>query len=310
MPRIRVIKPGLQTTIQDGGRRGYEHLGVMIGGWLDDYAAKWANRLLGNDDEAALLEITLLGPELVAEDSGWAALAGADLGASLNGEAWLPGSNRAIHAGDRIRFGGMKRGARAYLAFAGGILAEEFLGSRSTDVVARFGGLGGRALKAGDVLEYSRNSAYPLMAPVDTCLLRPMIRVLPGVRVDRFPEGTLERMVSSSFRVSPRSDRVGMRLDGPAVTDEAMASDGISEGMAVGAIEVPPSGELLILLKSRGSIGGYPTLAHVIMADWPVLAQSKPGDAVRFCLVNLDEAQVALMEMEESFKRVPFVRDA
>ncbi|PSR23162.1 MAG: urea amidolyase [Sulfobacillus acidophilus] len=310
MPKIRVIKPGLQTTIQDAGRFGYEHLGVMISGWLDDYAARWANRLIGNMQDAAVLEITLLGPELVAEDAGWAALAGADLGASVNGRAWVPGTSQMLRTADRVRFAGIRRGARAYLAFPGGVLGDEVLGSRSTDVVARFGGLQGRALKAGDIVEYSGGQARPLQAPVETCLARSVVRVLPGVRVHRFPPDALKRLVSSRFRVSPHSDRVGIRLIGPDVADAMRASDGPSEGMAVGAVEVTAGGELLILLKSRGSIGGYPTLAHVIRADWPVLAQLKPGDEIGFSLVNVEEARTALEKLETSLQSPLIPSDA
>lgn len=292
---ISVVRPGLLTTVQDAGRKGYEHLGVMVGGWLDDWAAAWANRLVGNPPDAALLEMTLLGPVLTVDEGGWAALAGANLGAAINGKAWLPGESRLLRAGDEIRFTGPKRGARAYLALAGELGAEKVFGSQSTDLVAKFGGIGGRALKAGDRLTVSGGAANQAWAaPVDTLQLGPVIRVLPGVRVDRFPNGTLERLIGGQFRVSAHSDRVGLRLEGDQVTDAPMASASLSEGMAIGAIEVPPSGELLILLKSRGSIGGYPTLAHVIRADWPCLAQLKPGDTVEFRLVDLAEAEQAM----------------
>lgn len=302
---INVVRPGLLTTVQDAGRKGYEHLGVMVGGWLDDWAAAWANRLVGNPLDRALLEITLLGPALTVVEEGWAALAGADLGAVVNGEEWLPGKSRWLGAGDEIRFGGARRGARAYLAFAGELAADKVFGSQSTDLVAKFGGMAGRALKSGDRLTFSGgapNQAWA--APVDTLLLGPIIRVLPGVRLDRFPHGALERLVSGQFRVSAHSDRVGLRLEGAPVTDAPMASASLSEGMAIGAIEVPPSGELLVLMKSRGSIGGYPTLAHVIRADWPRLAQLKPGDTVEFHLVDLDEAERAMLQ-EQSMLSLP-----
>ncbi len=302
---ISVARPGLLTTVQDAGRKGYEHLGVMVGGWLDDWAAAWANRLVGNPLDRALLEITLLGPVLTVEEEGWAALAGADLGALVNGEEWLPGESRWLGAGDEIRFSGAKRGARAYLALAGELGADRIFGSQSTDLVAKFGGIGGRALKVGDRLTFSGGAANAAWAaPLDTLQLGPVIRVLPGVRVERFPHDALERLVSGQFRVSTHSDRVGLRLEGDAVTDAPMASASLSEGMAIGAIEVPPSGELLVLMKSRGSIGGYPTLAHVIRADWPRLAQLKPGERVQFQLVDLAEAERA-MAAERSMLSLP-----
>lgn len=300
MGAIRVLKPGLQTTIQDQGRRGYEHYGVMVGGWLDDYAASWANRLLENDENAPVLEVTIMGPEFVAETNGWASLAGADLGTTINGEPWRPGTSRELLTGDHVGFGRPHHGARAYLGFAGGIEGDVVLGSRSTDMVGRFGGRGGRPLAAGDILTYAGGVRQPAIAPVETCIVSDTVRVLPGARVDRFPAGALDRMTSAEFRASPRSNQVGLRLEGPPVTTVPSSGDGISEGMAIGSVEVSPSGELLVLLKSRGSIGGYPTLAHVITADWPILAQTRPGDIVKFTTVSFHDARVALAERRGS----------
>ena len=143
MARAKVVSPGLLTSVQDLGRHGYEHLGVMVGGALDDFAAIWANRLLGNPPGAAVLEATLLGPTLEALDQGYVSLTGADLGATLDGSPWPPGSVRRLAPGSVIRFSSRRRGARAYMGFAGGIDVPSVLGSRSTDLVAGFGGLGG-----------------------------------------------------------------------------------------------------------------------------------------------------------------------
>lgn len=299
MPRIKIVRPGLQTSVQDGGRRGYEHLGIMVSGQLDDYAAAWANRLVGNPREAAVLEMTLLGPDIEVLDDGWASLTGADLGATVGHQGWPCGTSRLLKAGEHIRFTGVRRGARAYLGFAGGLTVPSVLGSRATDLVAGFGGHAGRALKAGDVLTYAGGAGRLWAAPVPTCLCREEIRILPGVRLDRFPESTWERLVSQVFRVSRHSDRVGIRLEGTPMSTEPLRADAVSEGLAIGSIEVPPSGELLILLKSRGSIGGYPTVAHVIQADWPVLAQLKPGDTVRLRAVSRQEAYDALRALED-----------
>ncbi len=296
MLRIKVLRPGLLTTVQDMGRRGYEHLGIMVGGHLDDYAAAWANRLVNNPPGSALLEITLLGPELEALDDGWAALAGADLGAYIGESRWSPGHSRYLKTGDRIGFSGIKRGARAYLAFAGGIDVPDILGSRSTDLVSKFGGFEGRGLKPGDVLNYHGGEAQLMAAPVESGLCREKIRILPGVHLTRFSQDTWNRLQTANFRVSPHSDRIGIRLEGDALSAASLRGDAISEGLAIGSIEVPPSGELLILLKSRGSIGGYPTIAHVIQADWPVLAQLKPGDRVHLRGVSAVEAREALEE--------------
>ncbi|MHB1502322.1 MAG: biotin/lipoyl-containing protein [Candidatus Dormibacteria bacterium] len=308
MPRIKVLRAGLQSSVQDAGRRGLEHLGVTVGGWVDDFAPRWANRLLGNDLGAAVLEFTLLGPDLEAADPGWVALTGADMGAAVNGRTWPPGTTRQLLAGDRLTFGGATRGARAYLAAAGGIDVPVVLASKSTDLVAGFGGLGGRALQPGDEVRYMGGGAESVRAPVDTCRLESRIRILSGVRSERFPPESWQRLVGGSHRVTDQSDRLGLRLHGPAISDTPVRGDHLSEGMAIGSIEVAPSGELLVLLKARGSIGGYSTLAHVAAVDWPTLGQLGPGDEVRFVEVGAAGALNLLQEREALFNRAP-VRD-
>lgn len=297
MARAKVVSPGLLTSVQDLGRHGYEHLGVMVGGALDDFAAIWANRLLGNALGAALLEATLVGPTLEALDPGYASLTGADLGATLDGNPWAPGSVRRLSPGSVLRFSGRRRGARAYIGFAGGIDVPRILGSRSTDLVAGFGGLGGRRLKAGDILRYGDVAAQTREAPVDTCLARNALRVLPGMRLSRFPRGTLAALAAQDYTVSPQSDRVGLRLQGVPLAGAPPRGDMISEGMAIGSVQLPPEGEPIMLLKSRGTIGGYATLAHVVSADLPALGQLAPGDRVRFELITPPEALQALKEL-------------
>ncbi len=295
MARVKVVSPGLLTSVQDRGRYGYEHLGIMVSGVLDDFAATWANQLLGNLPGAAVLEATLLGPTLEALDPGFISLAGADLGATVDGTPWQPGTVRHLEPGSRVQFSGRRRGARAYIGFAGGIDVPEVLGSRSTDLVAGFGGLHGRRLAAGDVLEYADGSVRNIeAAAVDTCLARDAVRILPGMRIDRFPEGTLQALVAQDYTVSAHSDRVGLRLQGVPLSGAPPRGDAVSEGMAIGSVQLPPEGEPLILLKSRGTIGGYSTIAHVITADLAALAQFVPGDRVSFEVVELPEALDAL----------------
>lgn len=272
---------------------------------MDDFAPRWANRLLGNDLGAAVLEFTLLGPDLEAVDPGWVALTGADMGAAVNGRTWPPGTTRHLLAGDRVTFGGAARGVRAYLAAAGGIDVPVVLSSRSTDLVAGFGGLGGRALQPGDELQYPGGGAESVRAPVETCRWGSRIRILSGVRSDRFPPESWRRLVGGSYRVTDQSDRIGLRLHGPTVSDTPVRGDHLSEGMAIGSIEVPPSGELLVLLKSRGSIGGYSTLAHAATVDWPTLGQLGPGDEVTFVEVGAAEALRLLQEREALFDCAP-----
>lgn len=298
MARFRVLAPGLLTSVQDLGRHGYEHLGVMVGGVLDDFAATWANRLVGNLASAPVLEATLLGPTLEALDDGCLSLAGADLDASVDGVPWTPGTVRQVSRGSVVRFAGTRQGARAYIAFPDGIDVPEVLGSCATDLVAGFGGLTGRPLRAGDVLRGGDRQVADVRAPVPTCLLRDAVRILPGVRLDAFPTGTLDALMAHTYTVSPHSDRVGLRLVGPAVPGAPPRGDMLSEGMVIGSVQLPPGGEPLVLLKSRGTIGGYPTLAHVITADLPSLGQLVPGDHIRFAPVTLPEALTALRELQ------------
>lgn len=304
MATVHVLSPGLLTSVQDEGRRATEHLGIMVGGAADDFAAAWANRLLGNRLDAAVLEVTLLGPTLEAREEGSVSLAGADLGASVDGETWPPGTVRHLHPGSIVRFSAPRFGVRAYIGFRGGLDVPQVLGSRSTDLVAGFGGLDGRPLHAGDVLAFSDGRAPSVTAPTPTCLIRHILRVLPGVRLDRFDPSVLSALVREAFTVSPLSDRVGIRLGG-AKLPTLPQGDAVSEGMAIGSVEIPPGGEPLILMKSRGTIGGYATLAHVIQADLPALAQLAPGDQVRFQLVTPQTALEALREMRRLLQLAP-----
>ena len=299
--RLRVTVPGLATTVQDRGRLGYEHLGVMINGALDTRAAAWANRQAGNPDGAAVLEMTLLGAALEVLGDGThdapraAALAGADLSCTLNGRPWLPGETRLLRPGDRIGGGSARRGVRAYLAVGGGIDVPLVLGSRATDTLATMGGFEGRTLRAGDTLPLGEPQPEPADAEYarfeipPTLLEREIVRALPGHRAVGTASSGLRRLADTWYRVDPRSDRVGLRLRGPRVPAD-VRGDEISEGMAIGAVEITSSGEPLLLLRSRGSIGGYPTLAVVISADLPALAQRKPGDRLRLRLVEEREA--------------------
>ncbi|MGH7707311.1 MAG: biotin-dependent carboxyltransferase family protein, partial [Vulcanimicrobiaceae bacterium] len=212
--RICVIAPGLATAVQDAGRRGYEHLGCMVGGWLDDESARAANQLVGNLPTDALLEIALIGPTLEFPDGGWAALTGADLGCTIDGEPWPPGGSRRLPAGARVAFGSALRGLRAYLAVAGGIDVASILESRATDLVAGFGGFHGRLLRAGDDLTFAA-AAAPFATLVSAPLRTgPVVRVLPGPACDDFRAGALDDFLTTPFRVGLDSDRVGLRLDG------------------------------------------------------------------------------------------------
>jgi biotin-dependent carboxylase-like uncharacterized protein len=296
---LRIIEPGLLTTIQDLGRPGFMRFGVTPGGALDRTALILGNRLVANDPGAAALEITLIGPRLRFSSAAVISLTGADLGARHNGgrlPLWQP---IAVNAGDEISFDPSSVppvGARAYLCLAGGILVAPVMGSRSTDLFGGIGGWNGRALRAGDAVPLP---STPLCA--DDILRRRLgtslpvddpdkpIRVVLGPQEHRFPAEAIALFLTSSYTMTATSDRMGLRLSGPAIAQTAGA-DPISEGIAHGAIQIPGDGQPIILLAGRQTIGGYPKLATVIGADLDRLGQRRPGDVLRFASVDLATA--------------------
>jgi biotin-dependent carboxylase-like uncharacterized protein len=299
---LRVRKPGLLTTLQDPGRQGFGRWGVSPCGAMDPLALSLANLLVGNDVGATALEVTFLGPELVFEEEATFALAGAELGATLDGAPLVPGRAQRARAGQTLRFGARVAGARAYVAVAGGLgrSAHAFLGSTATDMEAGLGGLGGRPLRAGDELllapqppfqarEVRDSWARWYQQPPDEVRFIPE----PGPRVSAEAR---ERFVSTRFRVSSRSNRVGYRLEGPALPVVPSALQ-LSEPVAPGTVQLPPNGQPIVLMADRQTTGGYPRLGQVIRADVPKLAQRWLGEELSFRAVTLEEARRSLHEL-------------
>lgn len=297
-----VRKPGLFTTIQDLGRPGQGRWGVSPCGAMDPFALTLANLLAGNPAGAAALEVTALGPELVFEEEATFALAGADLGATLDGTRVELDRAQRARAGQVLRFGARARGARAYLAVAGGLArsAQPFLGSAATDVEAHLGGLRGRPLRAGDVLALELQPPFQARAVEGAweCWYQPpdVVRFIPEPGA-RLPAEALERFTTEQFRISPRSNRVGYRLEGPALPTDSVGLQ-LSEPVAPGTIQLPPDGQPIVLMADRQTTGGYPRLGHVLRADVPKLAQRWLGDNVTFRAVTLGEARQALLELD------------
>ncbi len=296
---LKVIQPGMMTTVQDLGRTGQARYGVAPGGVLDRGALILGNRLLGNDPGAAALEITLIGPKLSFTSDVVIAVTGGDLGARRNVEPlplWQP-----IHfrAGDVFSFdpGAAGLGARAYLCVAGGIDVEPVMGSRSTDLIGGFGGWQGRPLKAGDELPIGRAGISRDAILCRRLLVDPpelstshVARVVLGPQADRFTDAGIATFLNSEFSVSSKSNRQGVRLDGPSIA-HLHGADLISEGIAHGAIQVPGDGKPIVLLAGRQTVGGYVKIATVIGADLDRFAQLRPGDKVGFEAVSLQVAR-------------------
>jgi KipI family sensor histidine kinase inhibitor len=306
---IAVIAPGLFTTVQDLGRWGHQHIGIAVAGAMDHRAHIAANRVLGNDDDAATLEVTLSGPELRFEEPTRIAIAGAALSPDLDGQP-VPSETAVVcRAGSVLRFGQRVAGARAYIAFDGGVDVPLVLGSRSTHTGSGIGGFAGRALRAGDRLALctpaprdaasapprtAARRSRPTGSPIGAPAAGPVrLRVLPGPQRDHFGADALDTLGRTRFRVSSQSNRMGYRLSG-ATLPASGQGEMISDATFAGGIQVPPSGEPILLMADRQTTGGYPQLAIVISADLPAAGQLAPDDWVVFAPCDLDTARAAL----------------
>jgi antagonist of KipI len=334
-----VTRAGFLTSVQDLGRAGFREFGVSTSGALDSFALRVANLLVGNEDGAAGLEITFGGVQLRFQDERIVAWCGGEFDVQIGSRPLPAGHVARLQAGDELKFGRAQIGCRCWLAISGGIDVAPILGSRSTDLRANFGGLDGRALRHGDILPLSprpgssrdvgateRISSWT--APhdwVSPAKRNPILRVIRGVDWKRFnpppvaaatygvadaslsavalaKAETRQRFTSEAFTVSPDSDRMGVRFDGPALRriDEG---DLISEAVAPGTIQVPPGGRPILLLGDCQTIGGYPKIAHVITFDLGIAAQLRAGDHVRFSEVSMADAHRLVVERERELDR-------
>jgi antagonist of KipI len=318
-----VQRAGFLTSVQDLGRTGFRQFGVSTSGALDSFALRVANLLVGNDEGAAGLEITIGGLQLRFADERIVAWCGGEFDVRVESRPLPAGHVAHLQSGHELKFGRAQIGCRCWLATSGGIDVPVVLGSRSTDLRANFGGLEGRALRDGDVvlLGAPRGSSASAKATADKspqatgisswtaphdwaspASRHPSLRFIRGVDWNRFNDVTIQRFTNQEFAVSPDSDRMGVRLDGPELKrgDE---TDLISEAVAPGTIQVPPSGKPILLLGDCQTIGGYPKIAHVITVDLGIAAQLRAGDGVRFCEVSLQDAHRLLLERERDLER-------
>jgi biotin-dependent carboxylase-like uncharacterized protein len=306
---IRVIKPGMLTTIQDAGRWGYQARGVPVAGPMDLVSHRVANALVGNDRAAATLEVTLLGPELEFESERVVAITGADFDLALDGRPARINAPFLVASGSHLQFLARRRGTRAYLAISGGIATPPVLDSRATHLISVMGGHGGRALRAGDRVALGQSAAgatslhaleTPVVAlPDDVATLR----VLAGPQDDFFAPDALDALQSAAYEVGANSDRMGFRLDGPRLT-HARGADIISDATPLGVLQVPASGLPILLMADRQTTGGYPKIATVISADMSTAGQLGPGDKVSFAACTPREAMSALIAQERALMAI------
>lgn len=308
---ITVLNPGLLTTVQDMGRVGYQQFGISVSGVMDPRSAAIANILAGNPQEEAVLECTLMGPHLQFNQENTVAIAGGDLTPTLDGQPMPMYQAVSVKAGQVLRFCAPRTGCRAYLAFTGGLDVPEVMGSRSTYLKARLGGLEGRKLQKGDTIGF-RNPNTPKNLEIRTLfpefVPKPVynLRVILGPQDDAFlPEG-LQTFLGQTYTVTQESDRMGCRLDGPVIRH---ISDGniISDGIAFGAIQIPSEGKPIIMLADRQTVGGYTKIANVITADFRILAQLKAGDKIRFHPVSVLYAQSILLSQRAALRALASV---
>jgi len=309
---IEVVKPGLATSVQDAGRPGYYNIGIPLSGALDQYALRAANLLVGNDQGAAVLEATLLAPELVFRASAIVAITGAEAAPKLNGEVRARNESFTVKAGDRLSFDFMRVGARTYIAVAGGIDVPEVLGSRSTYALGALGGFAGRKLAAGDVLPVGqpRSSARAGRAlPKDLVPAYPKsleLRVLPGLYFHRITDESAKSFFADTWTVAPEADRIGYRYrkGRPLAFRERKQPFGagsdpsniVDAGYPYGSIQVPGGLEPIILHRDAVSGGGYAMIGTVISADMDRVAQMQPNNLGRFVSVDMDTALKARAE--------------
>ena len=318
MIRIRIIRPGLCSTVQDRGRPGFRHIGVPPGGAMDTMSHELANRLVGNSIDAAAIEMTLTGDEIEFANDGLVSITGADMAPTLhdNIERSQPVAQHCpivIPAGSRIRFQTARRGCRCYLAFAGGVDVPIVMGSRSTSLRAAFGGHCGRMLTAGDDLAIGTPSetgrqTFERLSVLESGSGRPVhphwfvrpielpnpdmatLRIVAGTHTPWLSRSGLERLLDVAFRISSQSDRMGYRLTEQRLELERR-EELLSEGSIPGTIQLPPDGNPILLMADCAPTGGYPRIGHVISADLGIAAQLRPGQLVRFAMVTLAQAQ-------------------
>ena len=304
IPTLKIVQPGMLSTVQDRGRYGYQRYGMPTAGAMDTFALRAANALVGNDDNAACIEATVLGPRIEILSDTTIAITGANVSPRLDSEPIPMWQSVAAGRGSRLEFRGPTDGMRGYLAIAGGIDVPQVMGSRATYMKAAIGGVEGRPLRAGDILNTHGHAAE---APTTVRSLPTdaiphygsahELRVVLGPQQAAFTQAGIDTFLSEDYTVSIHSDRMGYRLEGEPV-EHADGPDVISDGTPLGTIQVPGDGQPIILLSDRGTTGGYTKIATVISTDLSKVAQAMPGHTIKFNAVSVEEAQEAYRRRE------------
>ena len=311
---VRILSPGLLSTIQDAGRFGYQSAGIAPSGPIDFRAAYEANMIVGNPRTFACIEMTLAGATMEFTAANVIALSGGDCRASLDGTAVTPYAAFAVKKGQTLSVGRNLTGCRSYLAVAGGFSVPEILGSRSTNLKCAIGGIDGKTLREGSEIAFAAaRPDIPRLKLRKTCAPDfgwpcTVIRVVPGPQTDYFTPRGIADFYAGSYTVTGRSDRMASVLDGPAV-EATGKTDIVSDGIPFGAIQIPSDGKPIVMLADRQTTGGYAKIATIASADLPLFAQRRPGERVLFRAVSVEEAVEArrlmmacLAELERRMK--------
>lgn len=331
---IRIIKPGLLTTVQDRGRIGAQKYGVVASGYMDAFAARSANVVVGNSEGDALLEITVMGPVIYFQEDAIISICGGDFSPEIDGEAIPMWCAVYVCAGSTLNVGNSFGGSRTYLAIAGGIDLPHTMGSRSTYLRAGIGGFKGRELQAGDVLEVGplrgwqsermmrckakwrgqddrmgNGRCFQKITPFVSTYMRPQyeqhptVRVIRGTEYDWFSDESRRDLERQVYQMLPQSDRMGFRFSGKPLLLK-QPKEMISEAVTMGTIQVPSDGNPIILMADRQTTGGYPKIAQVITVDLPIVAQLNPGSTIRFQVISLEEAHQLYLQREQDFQQL------
>lgn len=305
---IRVLRAGAYTTVQDRGRHGWQRDGVPVGGAMDAPASRLANALVGNPPDAAVLEATLRGPTLGFDVDSYVAITGADMDARIDDRRLATWWAAPIAAGQVLTLDASRAGCRSYIAVSGGLDVRCVLGSRSTNVRAGFGGVHGRPLQRGDVvgIREASGESCRLSRGIDVrhlALERDVVRMIEGPHLARLDRASRQALLAEPFALQPDSDRMGLRFNGPRLAFDS-AQEPLSTGVATGTVQLPPSGNPIVLMTDRQTVGGYPRLGDVATVDLPVLAQLRPGERVRFELVSAAVAEELYLERERELSRI------
>ena len=302
MSTIEVQAPGLLTMVQDLGREGYGPMGISPSGAADAISLRLGNRLVGNLEGAAALEMTLVGGAFRFPQGAVIALSGSNFGATLDGAAVGLWAAMQVQPGQILQMGATRSGARCYLCVQGGIAVEPLLDSASTHVLSGLGGFEGRALRRGDLLRIGPGACPFRKRSIDAKSLerlspRKVLRVTAGPQSDWFPESSQRAFYARAYRVAEESNRMGLRLEGAPVGVDSKR-EMITEGVPLGAVQVPAGGQPIILFVEQQTTGGYPKIANVICADLPSVGQLRPRDEIRFERVEFQTARSLLREQE------------